>query len=389
VRWTIASRVKIHRGLIAVFLCALAPIPLRSPVLAENAAPDSSVANVRIGVLGLFHPTQVEVRAPAGIALILRTGEKRIVLETSSGISAATVRISGSDVIVSAGTQVIRASKLIVTGRDRKPADFLLAVPEKIVRCYHGILEVSPTAGTLTNVITMDREIAVASVVAAENTPDTPFEALKAQAIAARSYFVAGGSHHYDFDFCDTTHCQFLREPPATGTATARAVTATRDLVLVYDSLPVAAMYTRSCSGRTHTPAELGLSSAAYPYYSVECRYCREHPARWSSQIPGHESATLRASDESARLKTVRRLGWAAVPSNDFVAKAERDQITLEGTGQGHGIGLCQSGAKAMALAGADFQQILGHYYPNTTLETWMGPASRQQHDSRRVVPHP
>src|SRR6266571_2973368 len=61
----------------------------------------------------------------------------------------------------------------------------------------------------------MDRETATASVVAAENTPDTPLEALKAQAVAARSYFVAGRGRHHDFDFCDTTHCQFLREPPS------------------------------------------------------------------------------------------------------------------------------------------------------------------------------
>ena len=257
-RRRIASRVKIHIGLIAVFLCALASIPLRSPVLAENAAPDSSVADVRIGVLGLFHPTQVEVRAPDGVALILRGGKNLIVLENSSGISAASVLISGSNVIVSAGAQSITASKLIVTGRDSKPADFVLAVPGKIVRRYHGTLETRPTAGTLTNIVTMDREIAVASVVAAENAPDTPFEALKAQAVATRSYFIAGGRRHYDFDFCDTTHCQFLREPPAPGTAAARAVTATRDLVLVYDSHPVAAMYTRSCSGRTRTPRGTG-----------------------------------------------------------------------------------------------------------------------------------
>src|ERR1039458_7897639 len=41
-----------------------------------------------------------------------------------------------------------------------------------------------------------------------------PSEALKALAVAARSYFVAGKGRHRDFDFCDTTHCQFLREAP-------------------------------------------------------------------------------------------------------------------------------------------------------------------------------
>ena len=101
----------------------------------------------------------------------------------------------------------------------------------------------------------MDLETAVASVVAAEGTVDTPSEALKALAVAARSYFVAGKGRHRDFDFCDTTHCQFLREPPASNSAATQAVSATRGLVITYQSAyqsqPIAAMYTRSCSGRT------------------------------------------------------------------------------------------------------------------------------------------
>jgi stage II sporulation protein D len=262
---------------------------------------------------------------------------------------------------------------------DSPSTDFVLAVPQKIVRRYHGTLEIMPSAGTLIAIVAMDRETAVASVVAAESAPDTPFEALKAQAVAARSYFVAGHGRHHDFDFCDTTHCQFLRQPPAPGSAAARAVTATGNLVLAYDSLPFAAMYTRSCSGYTRTPAELGLSPAAYPYYSVECKYCRAHPVRWSSRVSAQDAATLRTSDESARLNIDRRLGWSVVPSNDFVERIENDQIVLEGAGEGHGIGLCQSGAKAMAEAGADFRQILTHYYPNTTVVTWPSPASVQR----------
>jgi stage II sporulation protein D len=216
--------------------------------------------------------------------------------------------------------------------------------------------------------VTMDREIAVASIVAAENTTETPFEALRAQAVATRSYLVASHGRHYDFDFCDTTHCQFLREPPAPGTAAAHAVEATRDMVLAYESEPFAPMYTRSCAGRTHTPAELGLPEAAYPYYAVECKHCREHPVRWSSHISAEDAATLRSSNEPSRLRAARHLGWNTIPSNDFIVKKENGQILVEGTGQGHGIGLCQSGAKAMAAEGADFRQILSHYYPNTTI---------------------
>ena len=367
--------VKIPFALLLYVLRALVFVSVCSTVLAQSAADstiaDSRSADVHIGVLGLFHPLQFKVRATARSALVLHVGEERIVLENSSGVDSATIRVTGNDVIVSAGKHFVRASKLTVTGRKNEPVDFVLAVPQKIARRYQGTLEIKPAAGILVAIVAMDRETAVTSVVAAESAPEAPFEFLKAQAVAARSYFVAGHGRHHDFDFCDTTHCQFLREPPAPDTAAARAVVATRNFVLVYDSHPLPAMYTRSCSGRTRTPAEIGLSPAAYPYYSVECKYCRAHPTRWSSRISAEDAAVLHSLDESARLKVDRRLGWSAVPSNDFVMKTERDQIMLEGMGEGHGIGLCQSGGAAMAEEGADFRQILSHYYPNTTVVAW------------------
>ena len=179
-----------------------------------SSAADSFAADVHIGVLGLFHPHEFVLSAAAGSALVLRAGEELIVLEKSSGIDSATVRNSDDDLVVTAGARVIRAPTLTVNGRKSEPVDFVLAVPEKIRRHYHGTLEIRPSAGILTAVVTMDRETAVASVVAAESMPERPVEALKAQAVAARSYLVASRGRHRGFDFCDTTHCQFLRDPP-------------------------------------------------------------------------------------------------------------------------------------------------------------------------------
>jgi SpoIID/LytB domain protein len=56
------------------------------------------------------------------------------------------------------------------------------------------------------------------------------------------------------------------------------------------------------------------------------------------------------------------------VPSNNFRSRQEGEELILEGTGQGHGIGLCQRGAKAMADEGSTFREILDHYFPNTSL---------------------
>jgi hypothetical protein len=383
VRMRIIQRFKVL-ALVAFALCALVFVPVRSMVLAQGTRlSDAPVANVQIGVLGLFHPCEFTVSASAGSALVVRAGEERFVLEKSSGVDSVSIRIADHLAVVTSGSHVVRATELTVTGRKGEPVDFILAVPEKITRHYHGTLKIKPSVDSLIAIIAMDRETTVASIVAAESTPETPLEALKAQAVAARSYLVASRGRHADFDFCDTTHCQFLREPPARTTAPAQAVAATRGLVLAYDSHPIAAMYTRSCSGHTHTPAEVGLAPAAYPYYSVECKHCLAHPARWSSQISAQDAAALHSFDEAARLNIGRRLGWSAVPSNDFVVKTERGQIIVEGTGQGHGIGLCQSGAKAMAEQGADFRQILSHYYPNTAIVNWPTQSSAENRPVR------
>jgi stage II sporulation protein D len=260
---------------------------------------------------------------------------------------------------------------LQIAGRDSQPADFILEIAGKISRRYQGVLEIKPSSGELSAIVTIDLETAVASVVAAEDVAGTRLEAMKASAIAARSYFVSGRGRHREFEFCDTTHCQFLRTPPAPASFASKATAETRGLVLGYQGRPFAAMYTRSCSGRTRTPAELGLPSADYSYYSVECSHCRMHPALWTSRISSLDAAPLRAGNEAIRLAIDHHLGWSAVQSNDFSVHREADHVVLNGVGNGHGIGLCQAGAKAMAEAGASFQQILDHYYPNTNVVSY------------------
>jgi len=349
-----------------ITIAFLALILASSPVAAQD---------VRVGVFGLFHPRQLAVSARAGSALVVHAASESWVLEESSGVNSADIRIGGDNVVLLIGTRIFRASKITVSSRNNGPADFDLAIAGKIRRHFRGTLEVKADSQKLTAVVTMDLETAVASVVAAESTMNTPSEALKALAVAARSYFVAGKGRHRDFDFCDTTHCQFLREPPASNTAAAQAVYATRGLVIAYQSQTFAAMYTRSCSGRTLTPAELGLPFTAYPYYSVDCKYCREHPSRWQSRLFAEDAATLQVSNESSRLSLDRRLGWSAVPSNTFVMRKEGEQTVLRGVGQGHGMGLCQTGARAMAEEGADYREILAHYYPNTVIVTLGGTA--------------
>jgi stage II sporulation protein D len=240
-------------------------------------------------------------------------------------------------------------------------------VPGRIHRIYEGRLSVTARHGELIAVVTMDRETAVISIVAAEMPTGAPLEALKAQAVAARS-FLASGSRHSEYDFCDTTHCQFLRSPEDASARVVEAVRATQGMILAYQERPVAAMYASRCGGRTHTLQEMGMDPGnGYPYYSVRCNWCRQHPVRWQSRIDSARDAP-RAGNEAARIAQVREWGWGALPGSTFTVKNDEHGPLITGHSVGHGVGMCQFGAIGMAAAGADFRSILAHYYPNTEL---------------------
>jgi stage II sporulation protein D len=140
--------------------------------------------------------------------------------------------------------------------------------------------------------------------------------------------------------------------------------------VLAHAGKVVPAYYSASCGGRTRTLAQLGLKDENYPYFAVECAYCRLHAEKWERRLDDEDALPLLEDEtrERSRLQVGRRLGWSAVPSNNFTAEQEGDAVVLRGRGLGHGLGLCQRGAAAMAAQGAGFREVLNHYFPNTAL---------------------
>lgn len=273
---------------------------MRATLLLLLATAAASAATLRFGVFGLFHPRELQVQpAPASVLIVAGGGRERVL----EGSASARFRFP--------------ADHAFVTGRNGAPAEFVLSVPGRIRRLYRGRLEVRPSGRELLAIVEMDRETAVASIVAAESPPGAPLEALKAQAVVARSFLVAARGRHRDFDFCDTTHCQFLREPPARGSPAFEAAVETRPLALAYEGRVFAALYSASCGGRTRSLAGAGWRVEDYPYFAVECPYCARK---------GHRKVL------------------------------------------GHRIGLCQNGAAGMAAAGADYRKILAHYFPATSL---------------------
>jgi peptidoglycan hydrolase-like amidase len=251
-------------------------------------------AIVRIGVFGLFHPAQLDVTPAHANVLVLESNGRKQTLEGS------------------ASAHLIGPGR--VTGRDGHEAAFILSIPGKIRREFHGTLEIRRQGDHLEAIVQMDLETAVASIVAAEGADAVPMEARKAQAVVARSFLDASRGRHTDFDFCDTTHCQFLREPPAESSAAFRAAADTRGQMLTYQGQVVAALYSADCGGHTRTLKDAGWrdSGDSYPFFGVEC------PVR--------------------------------------------------GPVSGHRIGMCQTGAAEMARRGAGFREILLHYFPATVI---------------------
>lgn len=316
---------------------------------------------VRVGVFSLFRPQRLVVK-PAGAALLrVETGGRAWFLE---GAHAVSFRREGDGFDCFIRRELIAARKAVVTARDGTAAEFTLSVPGRIERRFRGTLEVVSRAGALEAVVTVDLEPAVAAVVGAESAPGAPLEARKAQAVVSRSYWLAARGRHFGFDFCDTTHCGFLREP-ATDPSPALE---TAGLVLVHNGHVIPALHSAACGGRTSTASEVGLSGNGYPFFAVDCEACRRGAAGWTARFTGADAARIRARphSEAVRLEIVRRLGWKALPGNNYEMTPEDGGLLLRGRGSGHGVGLCRHGAAAMAEAGAGFRSILSHYFPAT-----------------------
>ena len=237
----------------------------------------------------------------------------------------------------------------------------------------------------------------VAGVVSGEMPASFPAEAQKAQAVAARSYALtrkieaqAAGRDH---DIGSGVLAQVWAEKP--GAAARAAAEATAGEVLVAGMEPVEAYFHASCGGRT----EGGLAAIGrdLPYLpAVECGRCANAPrVRWSVEIPARDlasaaglpgeatSARVAARSATGRAERVeveagprtaslaaaelrRRLGFSRLPSLAFAVRPGRGAFVFEGSGQGHGAGLCQWGAAGLAREGKTYREILAHYYPGT-----------------------
>ncbi|MFB1478951.1 SpoIID/LytB domain-containing protein [Corallococcus sp. RDP092CA] len=270
-------------------------------------------------------------------------------------------------------------------------------------RRYEASLSLAARDGELIVVATFALETYVAAVTASETEVDTPFEALRAQAITARSYVLASGKRHDEARACDLTHCQVLRgEGFARHLRRARdAARSTEGMVLRLPGGAIAlAPFHASCGGHTAEPVAVfgapDLTGAAAvpdkcppsPWRAVVPRSLVSAAASEALGGPSQVEDLLLDRDSSGAVVRVvdrasgrdargdaffralgARAGWDRIRSARFSLTLGGDQALLEGQGLGHGVGLCQAGAALLARQGWTAEQLLAHYFPRALLD--------------------
>jgi stage II sporulation protein D len=296
---------------------------------------------------------------------------------------------------------------------------------------YRGAVVLIEYEGRVTAVNEIGLEEYLMGVVPREigTRPETEIEAVKAQAVAARTYAIAnlGSRRELGFDYFADTRDQVYGGTGDEDPVANRAILATRGEIVTYAGVPILAYYSSTCGGRTAAIEDSWPGRRPVPYLkSVSDRipgsdhyYCepsnrfrwsvswnrasllavlgktlREYTGRTDMAAPGRvreiavsRNASGRATldlrtgsaDYTLRMDSIR---WVLRTPEDralnssalydvetaTAADGDIDQLTVHGGGWGHAIGMCQFGAIGRARAGQKHDTILRTYYAGTEI---------------------
>lgn len=362
---------------------------------------------------------------PAGTQIIL-DGKSATCI---AGAVEATIS-GGSISVAIPGTGVATGSELTIA-----PTQPPFAFNGKHYR-GHARVKVRGTSLQVLNEIMIDDWLK--GVLPAEIGKDSPSEALKAQAVTARSeaiFRLASPPHKSDgYDFCTGVHCQAYKGMGEETPAIQQACDDTLGYVLVANDDVVNGVYHNVCGGVTAaaedvwdggpvaglTPVfdvlrgsqpNLQTETAAAAFISGSGNDCFCNPAnpnyanyakkyfRWSKTLTASEAGKAAGIGTLTDIQVVerrpsgrvRKLRVAGTGGSKIIEKelpirnvfdlwsglfvlevdgapGQIRSVTFRGAGNGHGVGLCQHGARELARRGARFDQILGHYYPTATI---------------------
>lgn len=275
-------------------------------------------------------------------------------------------------------------------------------------RWYRGRTLLVPQNDRVTAINVVDLDAYLYSVLGSEMSPSWHQEALKAQAVAARSFALYRRQRTKTnlYDLGSTQTWQVYRGVATEGRTTVAAVQATQGEVLTYNGEVIEAVFHSSSGGHTENVEDVW--GGFRPYLRAVVDYDQDSPVfEWNAMFSGDDlgrriggvgrvqsmvpiQTTPRGSilklkvvgNQGQRVLTgaeVRKaLGLRSTrfqvipPSNSEVnslkAQPGGNQFQLKGYGFGHGVGMSQWGAYGLARSGRSYRQILAHYYQGTTL---------------------
>ncbi|MFF5993892.1 stage II sporulation protein D [Lysinibacillus sp. KU-BSD001] len=226
-------------------------------------------------------------------------------------------------------------------------------------------------------------------VVAGEMPASFHPEALKAQAIAARTYAMHQTSFGTTPIKQTTAHQVFKEErDPKYEEKLKEAVTATKNQILTYNDEPITAMFHAASNGQTESAQNYSGSTVAYLTTVSTPEEYTDTQTFTLTQLNDKLQTTLTLAqlqqaeitrNNTKRVETITIGGktWNGrkfrellnLKSTDFTITVNTD-ITIATKGYGHGVGMSQYGANELAQTGKTAEQILAHYYPNTQMAT-------------------
>lgn len=262
-------------------------------------------------------------------------------------------------------------------------------------RWYRGRTRLIRQGDNITAINHVDLEQYLYSVVGAEAVSSWPLEALKAQAVAARSYALykrnTEANNIYDLD--TTIGTQVYHGLDSEYTTTHEAVNGTLGQIMTYNNEVILAAFHSSSGGHTENVEDIWTNPL--PYLRAVVDYDHEAPVfEWQQIFPvsriknlvpgvgkiqGIQPAQMTPRGRVISMKVTGDQGTARVSgkklrqalelrSTLFRVATEGNQLKVRGRGFGHGLGLSQWGAYYLAKKGVNYHQILVHYYQNASL---------------------
>jgi stage II sporulation protein D len=330
-------------------------------------------------------------------------------LNNRQGITVRVKLYAGEAVTIKTDDYTFTSGKINRSGRGSFTfTEEGLLIPKNFfvlnARRYSGALEAKRIGGEWLYINHVPIDEYLTSVVSHEMSPNWHREALKAQAVVARTYLLTKMNERADkpYDVDTTTNYQVYGGIKKNDSNARAAVAETHNEVLLYEGRLAETFFHSSCGGILASAQEVW--GKALPYLTVQnSSYCSASPVyKWQIKIPfseigrrlalrGVKNVIVAERTASKRVrslkiisasgtKTVRAdkfrvaLGAMKVKSTFFGVARKGDGIILTGRGFGHGVGLCQWGAKIQAdNHGMTYRHILEHYFPGTSLRTVNG----------------